>query len=628
MIQRYTSVVKKYLMVLATTATLFSSCKVNDDEFFELRDRGGIDAAIWDTPGAVQMHLNRAYDVIMPQFLFQDHNTNNMNGRYGVHYASDESFFPVVDQWARAALGLQGELGNNDIRFAGNVYTSNAGGNKYMDISRCNDAITNLPKGSMAPDVKRSFLGQYYALRAMVYFELVKVYGGVPLVLTPQTPDNLTVSGRASARECFDAITKDLDSAISNLNGVNWNNDATDRGKISKLAATCLKAKVAMYWASPQFNPGNDGGRWTVALAANKAAYDLALTSGRVLLPNYASIFQTEGDANTEVIMVRTYSNTLERRGHDGERRARPSSEGGTPTQGYRATTRLLDAYPMLDGNSISTAGQYQYDDLMFWQNRDPRFNATIAYNGGVWPLSGKPNRKQWTYTGATGEANLMAVYCKRFNIAALASGATAYTNNIGGNGMDWIEMRFAEVILNYAECLNETGNIDLAKEMVRKIRVRAGIQIGATPANDYGLGAVNTPAAMRDLILNERFIEFAFENKRNSDLRRTRRMHLLTGNMTSIEIEPVNGATTRNTLEAIVNTTTGERFRETLNMESRAVYSQYFRKNTVGVQGYLPYNIPEFHYFYTFHNDFVNTGANIQATIGWAGGTFDPLAN
>lgn len=627
MTKRYKTVAKKYLMVFATAVALLSSCKVNDDEFFELRDRGGIDAAIWDTQGSVQMHLNRAYDVIMPQFLFQDHNTNNMNGRYGVHFASDESFFPVADQWARAALGLQGELGNNDIRFAGNVYTSNAGGNKYMDISRCNDAITNIPKGTMSPEHKRSFLGQYYALRAMVYFELVKVYGGVPLVLTPQSPDNLTVSGRASARECFQAITNDLDSAINNLNNVVWANDATDRGKISKLAATCLKAKVLLYWASPQFNPGNDASRWSAALEANKTAYDLAVSSGRVLLPNYANIFQTEGDANTEVIMVRTYSNTVERRGHDGERRSRPSSEGGSPHQGYRATTRLLDAYPMLDGNPIGSPGQYTYDDLMFWQNRDPRFSATIAYNGGVWALSGKPTRKQWTYTGAISEASLMPVYCKRFTTPSIASGAVPYTNNLGGNGMDWIEMRFAEVILNYAECANEMGNLTLAKDMVRKIRVRAGI-IAGTGGNDYGLGSVTGAPRMRDLILNERMIEFAFENKRNSDLRRTRRMHLLTGNMTSIEIEVIGGTTVRNALEVIVNPTTGDRFRETLNMESRAVYSQYFRKNVVGVQGYLPYNIPEFHYFYTFHNDFVNTGANIQATIGWAGGTFDPLAN
>lgn len=193
---------------------------------------------------------------------------------------------------------------------------------------------------------------------------------------------------------------------------------------------------------------------------------------------------------------------------------------------------------------------------------------------------------------------------------------------------MDWIEMRFAEVILNYAECANETGNINLAKEMVRKIRIRAGIEQGSG-SNDYGLGAVGSDInKMRDLIMNERMIEFAFENKRNADLRRTRRMSLLTGNLTTIEIEAVNGKTTRDELEAVVNATTGERFRETINIEDKAVYSKYFRKIIVTPQGYQTYSIPEFHNFYTFHDDFVNTGVNIQPTVGWAGGIFDPLAD
>lgn len=620
---RHKQTVMKYLVYTAV-ALIFSAC-VNKDEFFELRDRGGMDAGIWSTEGAVQLHLNRTYDVIMPQFPFQDNTSETAGGRYGIHYASDENYFPVTDQYARAALGLQGVLGNNDVRFVGNKYGFNPGNNKYLDISRCNNAIKFIPVGSMPEVSKKAILGQYYGLRAMVYFDMVKLYGGVPLVLEPQDPDDIKVSGRASAKECFQAIITDLDSAISKLNGIEWK-DADGRGKLNKLAATCLKAKVLLYWASPQFNPNNEADRWVEAFKANEEAYNLCVASGRELHSNYATIFQTEGDLNKEIIMVRTYSNTIERRGHNGESRSRPSSEQGSPHNGYRATTRLLDAYPMADGNVIGT-GAYQYDDLMFWQNRDPRFKATIAYNGALWPLSGKANRKQWTYVGAVNESSLMGVYCKRFTSPNLAAASVPYSNNIGGNGMDWIEMRFAEVILNYAECANETGNISLAKDMVRKIRIRAGIEQGAA-GNDYGLGATGTDQVkVRDLIMNERMVEFAFEHKRNADLRRTRRMHLLTGNLRTIQIEAINGKTTRDELEAIVNQATGERFRETLNIEDKAVYSKYFKKVDLAPDGYLPYNIPAFHYFYTFHDDFVNTGVNIQATIGWSGGTFDPLA-
>lgn len=628
MLRRHKIAIKNSLLLLFVIAGL-SSC-INKDEFFELPDRGGIDAAIYSTEGALEMHLNRAYDVIIPQFLFQDHTSNNMQGRYGVHYASDENFFPASDQWARAALGLQGTLTNHDVRFTGNTTNGNAGGNKYMDIARCNNAIKYIPEGTLAPEIKNRFLGQYYALRAMVYFELVKVYGGVPLVLEPQDPENITVSGRASAKECFDVIVRDLDSAAVKLQNVTWA-DATGRGRIDGLIAACLKAKVLFYWASPQFNPLNDpkhpydASRWTSALEANKKAYDMCLAAGKKLLPNYADIFRIEGTANTEAILVRTYSSTFERRGHDGEYRSRPTSEGGSPHQGYRATTKLLNAYPMKDGKAIGASSKYPYDPVVFWVNRDPRFDATIAYNGSVWPLSGKANRRQWTYNAAADESNISGVYCKRFTIPAILAGNVRYQNNMGGNGMDWIELRLAEVMLNYADCANETGDLALAKDMVRQIRVRAGIEQGAD-GNDYGLGVVNSAEEMRDLIMNERMVEFAFENKRNSDLRRTRRMHLLSGNLESIEFIVKDDAA-KTALEAQTGTG-GARFRESLNLNNKATYLQYFREPaTVRPSGnYLPYNIPEFHYFYTFHNDFVYRGIDIQPTIGWAGGTFDPL--
>lgn len=620
---KFKNIIKGFVAAYFVAVSL-SAC-INKDEFFEIPDRGGIDAAIWDDEGPIQLHLNRVYDVCMPQFPFQ-----LIPDRFGVHLASDENMFPDIDQWARNALGMQNELGNHDVRYTGNQYQGNPGNNRYFDIARCNNAIKFIPEGKLSRAIQRRYLGQYHALRAMVYFEMAKVYGGVPLILEPVDPQNITVNGRASARAVFQAVVNDLDSAINMLDGVVWD-DATGRGKIDKVAAACLKAKVLLYWASPQFNPVDDPkhpydpARWQAAFEANQVAYNLCLSSGRRLMTNYADIFRTEGTLNPEVIMVRTYSSTLERRGHDGEFRARPSSQGGNAYQGYVATIRLLDAYPMKDGNPRGS-GAYTYDPVMFWQNRDPRFEATIAYNGSTWPLSGINNRRQWTYATAVGESNLRGVYCKRFTIPSLAQGAVRYQNNIGGNGMDWIELRLAEVMLNYADCANETNQLSIAKDMVRQIRIRAGIEQGPA-GNDYGLGAINSKEQMRELLLNERMVEFAFENKRNSDLRRTRKMHLLTGNMQTIQIQLQNGNTTKNILEA-VNPTTGQMFRETLNINDKNIYLQYFRPYTLVTPNYLPYNIPVHHYFYTFHNDFVNTGNNIQPTIGWAGGTFDPLDN
>jgi hypothetical protein len=617
MIEQLKNNIKKSFLIVMLAAAL-PAC-VNKDEFFLLPDTEGIDAAIWDNEGSVQLHLNRVYDVVMAPFPLQV-----VPDRYGVHYASDENYLADNNEHTRAALGLQGVLGNNDVRFAGNQYRGNPGDNKYWDIARCNDAIGNLPKGTIAPDRQRILLGQYHALRAITYFELVKVYGGVPLPLEPQLEGSVYMGGRRSAAECLQAILNDLNTAITMLEGFNPD-DGTGRGKITKLIAACVKAKVLFYMASPQFNPRTDGRhpyvqeKWNTALQANKEAYDLCLAAGKRLMPNYSEIFRVEGTANTEAILVRTYSNTINARGHNGESRNRPTSEGGAYNQFYVPTIRMLDAYPMRDGKPRGTSSTFPYNETLFWQNRDPRFEATFAYNGSVYPLSGMAARKQWTYNTAVNESNGNAVYVRRFTTPGLTAGSVNYSNGLGGSGMDWIEMRFAEVMLDYADCLNETGNITAAKDQVRQIRVRAGVVQGDS---DYGLGLATGTDAVRTLILNERQIEFAFENKRNADLRRSRTMHLLSGNMSKMEIQLTSSAN-KAVLEAVTN---GVMFRETLNINDQTVYNRYFRNVVVTNATYLPYNIPEYHYFYTFHNDFVNFGANIAPTIGWAGGTFDPL--
>lgn len=609
--------IKKTFFILMLAAAM-PAC-VNKDEFFLLTDTEGIDAAIWDNEGSVQLHLNRVYDVVMAPFPLQV-----VPDRFGVHYASDENYLADLDVNTRAALGLQGILTNNDVRFVGNQYRGNPGDNKYWDIARCNDAIGNIPKGTIAPAQQRVLLGQYHALRAITYFELVKVYGGVPLPLEPQLESSVYMGGRKSARECFQAILTDLNTAMMMLEGFNPD-DGSGRGKITRLIAACLKAKVLFYMASPQFNPTNDGRhpydqeKWNTALQANKEAFDLCVAAGKRLMPNYTDVFRTEGTANTEAIMVRTYSSTINARGHDAEYRSRPTSEGGSYHQYYIPTTKMLDAYPMRDGKPRGTSAAYPYDQTMFWQNRDPRFDATFAYNGSVYPLSGMATRKQWTYNTAVNESNGNAVYVRRFTTPGLASGSVRYSNGLGGSGMDWIDMRFAEVMLNYADCLNETGNVTAAKDLVRQIRVRAGVVQGDA---DYGLALAGAGDAMRTLILNERQIEFAFENKRNADLRRSRTMHLLTGSMSKMEIQLASSAD-KNVLEAITN---GVMLRETININDKTVYNRYFRNVIITNSTYLPYNIPEYHYFYTFHNDFVNFGANIVPTIGWSGGTFDPL--
>jgi hypothetical protein len=174
--------IKRGLLIF-TSAILLSSC--NQDDFFFLPDRGGIDAAIWSTEGAINMHLNKTYDLIIPKYPWQ-----SVPDRWDITLVSDESWHPSNGGWGARAMGISGAaLVNHDVRYVGNKYGNNFQDNRYMDIARCNSAIKYIPEGTLPEETQREFLGQYHAMRAMVYLELVKVYGGVPLILEPQDPD-------------------------------------------------------------------------------------------------------------------------------------------------------------------------------------------------------------------------------------------------------------------------------------------------------------------------------------------------------------------------------------------------------------------------------------------------------
>ncbi|MNX85298.1 SusD family protein [compost metagenome] len=449
------------------------------------------------------------------------------------------------------------------------------------------------------------------------------MYGGVPLVLEPQSPDNIQLSGRAKASECFKVIVRDLDSAIVLLNGVRWA-DGNERGKFTSKAAAALKGKALMYWASAQFNPTNDPAhpfdqqRWNDAYIACKEAYEMCKADGNALMPNYAELFQKEGTANTEAIIVRSYSNKLPKRGQDVEYKLRPTEEGGAAAA-FIPTLNMVNAYTMKDGIPVNKGSQYIYDPAMFWLNRDPRFEATIAYNGSSWKLSGAANRRQWNYTANITEPSPQGLYMKRFSDPELPKGSVRYSNDFGGNGLDWIEMRFAEVIMNYAECANETDKLAEAKDLVKQIRVRAKIEVGT---KNYGLDIATSKLEMRELIMNERMVEFAFEGKRSHDLRRTRGYSDLVGNVQVITWATKSPAL-KNELEAI--TSSGARFRETININDKATFDKYFTTaiNTVGATGF---NFPDYYYFYALPSTFMNSSPLLEQTIGWDGGTFDPL--
>jgi hypothetical protein len=606
---------KKMVIAALALFTVFSACK-KDSEFFDIEDPQGIDSRIWSDEGAVGLFLNRTYGLVMPQWPGAGTAPGN------IHITSDEM------NGGNTAF-LYGTLVENsvtDIGTANGVTT-----NRYFDIRRCNIAIEGLNSNSTLPDATKTTLkGQFFFLRAFVYFRLVNLYGGVPLVLQSQTLEDELNVPRAKTSECIAAIVKDLDSAKAYLPAT-WG--TADKGRITRAAASAIKGKVLMYWASPQFNPTNIASRWEDAYQANLAAYNQCIADGYSLFPTYANIFTTED--NVEVLLVRKYSAARDV-GTNTEAITRPDSETDGPSGSNQPTWNLVQAYTMSDGLPTNHASS-GYNNIMFWQNRDPRFAASIAYNGGIWPLSGKATRKQWSHTGVPDEASgtiVTGFYCKRLTNNTLTPVQSVYNSNSGGgSGMDWIEMRFAEVILNLAECANETNRLTEAKDNVRRIRQRAGIVAGSF---DYGLAVAADIASMRSLILNERMVEFAMEGKRHWDLRRTRNYGLISARLPyklAVKLPYVagnlpSGGPVAGRIYIDVPDAFGVRPRDTANLNNQSVYTAIYTTpgvTTPSLEGSNSISIPAKYYFYALPN-FFSQSFFLEQTAGWINGTFDPL--
>ncbi|MDX1937661.1 MAG: RagB/SusD family nutrient uptake outer membrane protein [Flavihumibacter sp.] len=601
----------KLFATVVIISTVLASCK-KDDEFFDIEDPQGIDSQIWNDEGAVGLFLNRTYGLIIPQWPAPGTAPGN------IHITSDEM------NGGNTAL-LYGTLVENSITDIGTA--NNITNNRYFDIRRCNLALQGLDTSIIAPATRNLLKGQFFFLRAYTYFRLVNLYGGVPLILEAQelTAEGVPSVPRAKTSECIAAIVKDLDSAAANLPAVWTGNDI---GRITRATAMAMKGKVLMYWASPQFNPTNIASRWEDAYQANLAAYTQGGADGYILLANYANIFTTED--HREVMLVRKY-NTNRDLGTNIEAITRPQSETQGTSGSFQPTWNLVQAYTMNNGLPISHASS-GYTLNQFWLNRDPRFEATISYNGAAWPLSSKATRRQWQYTGVLDEPSgtiVTGFYNKRFCNTTLTPTQVVYNSNSGGgNGMDWIEMRFAEVVLNLAECANETGRLTEAKDNVRRIRQRAGIVAGSF---DYGLSVATDAASMRTLILNERMVEFAMEGKRNFDLRRTRNLNLITARQ-SLKFAPkspyfAGTGTTPGRIYLDMPNAQGIKPRDTANLNNPSVQAAIFGAPTIAsIEGSNVISIPAKYYFYALPNFFSQNSFVIQQTAGWINGTFDPL--
>lgn len=374
----------------------------------------------------------------------------------------------------------------------------------YEAVRRTNMFLTKVDGSVLENDEKASLTGQVKFLRAKLYFDMVKRYGGVPIITEPQDLDDDLFVKRATTDESFEFIIKEMEEAIDLLPET-YGDRSVDVGKINKHSAKAFLGRVWLFWASPLYNPDNIAARWETAAAINKEVIESNVYR---LHDDFRRIMLDKN--NEEEIFSVQFLKTLREHGWDSwampDSRSRQDASRRSPVQEF------VDAFEMKNGKSIDdpTSG---YDPADPYVNRDPRFDATLIVNGSVFGFQGLP---VYTYVGGADGINIPYQTVTGY----LMRKGTDETNQdyYGGSGSDqnWIELRFAEVLLNYAEAQNEVlaAPDQTVYDAVEKIRERAGL-------NPYQLPAGLTREQMREKIRHERYIELSFEQKRYWDLRR-----------------------------------------------------------------------------------------------------------
>ena len=372
------------------------------------------------------------------------------------------------------------------------------------------------------PELMKQFAYYPYEarfLRAFYYFELIKRYGSVPLITTLLTQEEADKVTPSPFNTIVDFIVSECDTASKYLPVGYSGLPASETGRATKGAAMALKARTLLYAASPFHNPTpavNDP-KWIAAAKASKELIDL-LGSNYLPLEDYSKIVNNL--TSKELIFER-------RQGEDRafeEANTAIGFEGGNT--GTCPTQNLVDAYEMkATGLGIKEAGSgYNATDPYATSGptaRDPRLAMTILYNGALWKST---QTVQTWYGGLNAPPALNATktgyYLKKYMIESISLNPENPSTAIHV----WVLFRYGEILLNYAEAMNEVygpeglGSAPLdnltALQAVNIVRARPGVEMPPFPTG-------MSQNAFRDKLRNERRVELAFEDHRFWDIRR-----------------------------------------------------------------------------------------------------------
>lgn len=363
----------------------------------------------------------------------------------------------------------------------------------YQGVFRSNQVLENVPSISMDQNLKNRILGQAYFLRGLYFFHLVDMFGNIPLPIT-----SAKVVKQSTAEEGWNQVISDLKLAVdllpvkyADMNGP----DKNDVGRATKGAAMAFLGKALL------FNK-----KYADASAQFKAVIDLGIYD---LMPDYKDNFTMSNENNKESLFEIQFSLTAG--GTDLQWQGVPSS-----TWGFYSARAITFGAPNFGWRDVqptfSLLDEFRQEKTANGKI-DPRSIATIFYNDTVDTHLPATPMYQTTFQAAyaASPAYMSDIYCRK------------YENGEGTkpNEYDWKSgineriMRYADVLLMYAECQNELGNVAESAKYIQKVRSRAGLPDRVAEFSNY------SKAQMQDQIAHERLLEFALEGHRFDDIRR-----------------------------------------------------------------------------------------------------------
>lgn len=485
------------------------------------------DSDVWVSEQMIDIYLAKLYDVIPIGFATKPYLANLTDESSN----SDEIQYPSLNAFGKHPLTLNTSM--------------------YSWIRQANYFIERIKSAGIPESSIKRYLAECRFIRAYYYFDLVRKYGGMPIVEEVQTftGNNLEalLVPRNKEAEVYDFILAELNAAILDLPE---SRDVNSSNRVTKSVAQAFKSRTMLYAGSiAKYGTVKLNGLvgiqnssaekyFTEALSAAESVmksgryglydklYNPATRSGDPVA-NYQQIFTDKG--NKEVVFQKEYR--FPDKVHNWDIFNIPFGSGGNGN--ICPTLEMVESYEFRDG----TPGTLQVDGREFdspedlYKNKDPRFHASVYRSGspyknetveihrGIYDVDGTlyetekvpfPKDPSVMSVGKNGPYPSVIYTKTGFYVRKITVPSDIIANN--RSDQNYIDIRYAEVLLNYAEAALELGNhLEQALDAINQIRGRAGIRL------------ISASELTVDRLRNERKVELAFEDKRFWDIRRWR---------------------------------------------------------------------------------------------------------